>query len=100
LNELERRVYQKLLKVPKGKVTTYGDLAKAVGLENGQRVIGQIMNKNPFPVIIPCHRVVKSDGKVGGYYYGEEVKTKMLLDEGIFIKNGKIQEWKKIVFRF
>lgn len=100
MNELERRVYQKLLKVPKGKVTTYGDLAKAVGLENGQRVIGQIMNKNPFPVIIPCHRVVKSDGKVGGYYYGEEVKTKMLLDEGIFIKNGKIQEWKKIVFRF
>jgi len=100
LIKLEHRVYQKLLKVPKGKVTTYGELAKAVGLENGQRVIGQIMNKNPFPVIIPCHRVVKSDGKIGGYYYGEQVKTKMLSDEGVLVKNGKIQDWKETVFRF
>jgi methylated-DNA-[protein]-cysteine S-methyltransferase len=100
LNELERRVYQKLLKVPKGKVTTYGDLAKAAGLENGQRLIGQIMKKNPFPVIIPCHRVVKSDGKIGGYYYGDKIKTKMLSDEGILIKNGKIQNWEKTIFRF
>lgn len=98
--KLEHRVYQKLLKVPKGKVTTYGELASAVGLENGQRVIGQIMNKNPFPVIIPCHRVVKSDGKIGGYYYGEKVKTKMLSDEGVLVKNGKIQDWEKTVFRF
>ncbi len=100
MSKLEHRVYQKLLKVPKGKVTTYGELANAVGLENGQRVIGQIMNKNPFPVIIPCHRVVKSDGKIGGYYYGEKVKTKMLSDEGVLVKNGKIQDWEKTVFRF
>ena len=100
MNELERQVYKKLLKVPKGKVTTYGELAKAVGLKNGQRVIGQIMNKNPFPVIIPCHRVVKSDGNIGGYFYGQDIKTKMLSDEGIAIKNGKIQNWEKAVFRF
>lgn len=100
MNDLERRVYKKLLKVPKGKVTTYGDLARAVGLQNGQRIIGQIMGKNPFPVIIPCHRVVKSDGKIGGYYYGEKVKTKMLSDEGVLVKNGKIQDWEKTVFRF
>ena len=48
-------VYSKLLKVPKGKITTYGDLAKAIGLKNGQRAIGLIMKNNPFPVIIPCH---------------------------------------------
>jgi methylated-DNA-[protein]-cysteine S-methyltransferase len=100
LIELEQQVYQKLLKVPKGKVTTYGDLAKAVGLKNGQRLIGQIMNKNPFPVIIPCHRVVKSDGQIGGYYYGEKIKTKMLSDEGVLVKNGKIQDWEKAIFRF
>jgi methylated-DNA-[protein]-cysteine S-methyltransferase len=100
LNELEKRVYKKLLSVPKGKVTTYGEIAKAVGLENGQRLIGQIMNKNPFPVVIPCHRVVKSDGKIGGYYYGQNVKTKMLSDEGISIKNGKIQNWEKTLHRF
>lgn len=100
MNDLDRLVYRKLLKVPKGKVTTYGELAKAVGLQNGQRAIGRIMNKNPFPVIIPCHRVVKSDGKVGGYFYGQKVKTKMLSDEGITIKNGKVRDWEKSVFRF
>lgn len=100
MNDLDRRVYKKLLKVPKGKVTTYGELAKAVGLKNGQRAIGKIMNKNPFPVIIPCHRVVKSDGKVGGYFYGQNVKTKMLSEEGIQIENGKVQGWEKSVFRF
>lgn len=100
MNKLDQKVYRKLLAVPKGKVTTYGELAKAVGLENGQRVIGQIMNRNPFPVVIPCHRVVKSDGKIGGYYYGEKVKTKMLSDEGITISDGKIKDWEKTVFRF
>lgn len=100
MNDLERRVYQKLLKVPKGKVTTYGELAKAINLPNGQRAIGRIMNKNPFPVIIPCHRVVKSDGKIGGYFYGEDVKTNMLSKEGISVKSGKIQNWEKTVFRF
>ena len=100
MNSLEQKVYGKLLSVPKGKVTTYGDLARAVGLNNGQRAIGKIMNKNPFPVIIPCHRVVKSDGKVGGYYFGNEVKSKMLSDEGVAIKNGKIQNWNDTVFRF
>lgn len=100
MNDLDRRVYKKLLKVPKGKVTTYSELAKAVGLKNGQRAIGQIMNKNPYPVIIPCHRVVKSDGKIGGYFYGQNVKTKMLSEEGIQIENGKVQSWENSVFRF
>jgi len=93
---LEEKVYKKLLEVPAGKVTTYGELAKAIGLKNGQRVIGKIMNKNPYPVIIPCHRVIKADGKIGGYAWGEEVKAKMLLKEGIKIKNGKIVDLKNI----
>jgi len=90
---LEQHVYKKLMNVPKGHVTTYGDLAKAVGLKNGQRIIGKIMNKNPYPVLVPCHRVVMSTGKIGGYAYGEHVKMKMLSDEGIEITNGKIQEF-------
>ena len=97
---LEKKVYKKLCQVPKGKVTTYGELAKAVGLENGQRVIGRIMNKNPYPGIVPCHRVIKSDGKIGGYAYGEKSKTKMLSREGIKIQNGKIKDFQKNVFRF
>ena len=96
---LEHRVYKKLLEVPKGKVTTYSELAKAVGLKNGQRAIGRMMNKNPFPVIVPCHRVILSDGKIGGYAWGENVKTNMLSREGIKIKNGKILDADKI-YRF
>ena len=90
---LSIEVYKKLLKVQKGKVTTYGDLAKAVGLKNGQRVIGMIMKNNPFPIIIPCHRVVKFNGKIGGYAYGEKIKLNMLSKEGITIKDGKILDF-------
>lgn len=97
---LEQKVYKKLTEVPTGMVTTYSDLAKAVGIKNGQRVIGQIMKKNPYPVIIPCHRVVKSDGKVGGYAYGNFVKTNMLKKEGLQIQNGKILDWKKKLYKF
>ncbi len=92
-------MYEKLLKVPKGKVTTYGELAKAVGLKNGQRAIGRIMNKNPFPVIVPCHRVILSSGKISGYAWGEKIKTNMLSKEGVRIKKGKILDKDKI-FRF
>ena len=97
---LDQKIYKKLLEVPKGKITTYGELAKAVGLKNGQRAVGKIMNKNPYPVIIPCHRVVKSDGKIGGYAYGEEIKSDMLTREGIVIKNGKILDLENKIYRF
>lgn len=86
---LETRVYKKLLDVPPGKVVTYGQLAQAVNLKNGQRVIGRIMKKNPFPGVVPCHRVVKSDGTVGGYAYGQEIKINMLRKEGITITGNK-----------
>ncbi len=97
--KLEHKVYEKLLQVPKGKVTTYGELAKAVGLKNGQRAIGRIMNKNPFPVIVPCHRVILSSGKIGGYAWGEKIKSNMLSKEGVEIKKGKILD-KDTIYRF
>ena len=97
---LDKKIYKKLLEVPKGKITTYGELAKAVGLKNGQRAVGKIMNKNPYPIIIPCHRVIKSDGKIGGYAYGEEIKTNMLSKEGIKIQNGKILDLENSIYRF
>ena len=97
--KLEDKVYKKLLEVPPGMVTTYGELARAVGLKNGQRAIGRIMNKNPYPVIIPCHRVINSNGKIGGYAWGEKIKTNMLSKEGVKIKNGKIVNL-KMIYRF
>ena len=87
------------MQVPKGKVTTYGELAKAVGLKNGQRAIGRIMNKNPFHVIVPCHRVILSSGKIGGYAWGEKIKSNMLSKEGVEIKKGKILD-KDTIYRF
>ena len=98
--KVEEKIYRKLLEVPSGYVTTYGELAKAINLKNGQRAIGQIMKKNPFPVIIPCHRVVKSDGTVGGYVYGTERKKHMLSSEGLKINNNKILDFKKNLFQF
>ncbi|HYL65995.1 MAG TPA: MGMT family protein [Nitrosopumilaceae archaeon] len=97
--KLEDKVYKKLLEVPPGMVTTYGELAKAVCLKNGQRAIGRIMNKNPYPVIVPCHRVIKSNGKIGGYAWGEKIKTNMLSKEGVKIKNGKIIDL-EMIYRF
>ena len=96
---LEDKVYKKLLEVPPGMVTTYGELARAVGLKNGQRVIGRIMNKNPYPVIVPCHRVIKSNGKIGGYAWGEKIKTNMLSKEGVKIRNGKIIDL-ELIYKF
>ena len=98
--KLDKLVYKKLTEVPPGKITTYGELAKAVGLKNGQRVIGQMMKKNPYPVIIPCHRVVKADKKIGGYAYGNKIKINMLKNEGIKIKDGKILDWNKKFHKF
>ena len=98
--KIEEKIYRKLLEVPLGNVTTYGDLAKAINLKNGQRIVGRIMKKNQFPVIVPCHRVVKSDGTIGGYAYGIERKKYMLSKEGLEINNDKILNFKKNLFRF
>ena len=97
---VQQKIFKKLLEVPKGQITTYGELAKSVGLKNGQRAVGRIMNTNPYPGIIPCHRVVMSTGKIGGYAYGEHVKIKMLNDEGIKIENGRIVDLENIIYRF
>ena len=97
---IEKKIYKKLLQVPSGKITTYGELSRAIGLKNGQRLIGQIMKKNPFPVIVPCHRVVKSNREVGGYAFGVDIKRSMLTKEGICIKNNKIENFEKSFFRF
>ena len=97
---MNKKIYKKLLQVPPGKITTYGELSSAIRFVNGQRVIGQIMKKNPFPVIIPCHRVVRSDGKIGGYAFGMDIKKSMLSKEGICIKKNKIESLENFIFRF
>ena len=98
--KIEEKIYKNLLMVPPGKIITYGKLADSIGLKNGQRLVGQIMSKNPFPVIIPCHRVVKSNGEIGGYAFGIKIKKNMLRKEGIQIKKNKIKDFEKNLFEF
>ena len=76
-------VYDMLARIPEGKVTTYGDIAKALGHPNASRAIGRILNKNPNPVVVPCHRVVMSDGNIGGYAFGKARKKELLKKEGV-----------------
>lgn len=88
-------VYGLVSKIPAGKVATYGQLATSLGNSRAGRGIGKILNKNPRPIVIPCHRVVCSDGQVGGYMYGKERKISLLLSEGVPIVNGQIKDFKK-----
>jgi methylated-DNA-[protein]-cysteine S-methyltransferase len=81
-------VYDLLLQIPVGKVSTYGDLAKALGNPSASRIIGRILGKNPNPIKVPCHRIVMSDGKLGGYMYGISKKRELLENEGISFING------------
>ena len=85
-----------LKKIPKGKVTTYKILAKK--LNTSPRAVGQALKRNATPIIIPCHRVVRSDGKLGGYKGVENSKEKaeLLEKEGITIKNNRVECFEKI----
>jgi methylated-DNA-[protein]-cysteine S-methyltransferase len=85
-------VYQLLLQIPEGKTTTYGDLAAALGNPLASRLIGRILGRNPNPITVPCHRVVKSDGTLGGYRDGIDKKLELLKKEGISISNKLIIE--------
>ena len=76
-------VYDMLVRIPEGRVATYGDMALALGSPGASRAIGKILNKNPNPIAAPCHRVVMSDGSVGGYALGKDRKKRLLGKEGL-----------------
>jgi len=97
--EFRSRVLKFVSRVPRGKVTTYKELARALGRPRAYRAVGNVLSKNPHPLEIPCHRVVRSDGKIGKYRFGGEGKAKLLIEEGIEVKGGKL-ELKKYMFRF
>jgi methylated-DNA-[protein]-cysteine S-methyltransferase len=89
-------VYDLLQKIPEGHVTTYGDLARALGNPSASRIIGRILGQNPNPILVPCHRVVMSDGKLGGYRYGSNKKKELLEKEGLSFTNEVVSDFKNI----
>nr|MCK4929474.1 MGMT family protein [Nanoarchaeota archaeon] len=93
ITKFQKRVYALVKKVPKGKVTTYSAIAKK--LKSSPRAVGQALKVNPFAPKVPCHRVINSDGSIGGFRgktKGKAVqgKIRLLRKEGVKIKNNKI----------
>lgn len=87
-------VYAAIAKIPKGEVLTYKELAVKVGSPKAIRAIATIVGKNPNPIVVPCHRIIRSDRMVGEYTYKEKrnqgLKIKLLGKEGVKIVNGKV----------
>ena len=81
------KVWNYLKKIPRGKVITYLDLAKAIKMPKAVRAVANAVGKNPYPPKIPCHRVIRSDGKLGGYSAPGGIKTQKMLSkmEGIIL---------------
>ncbi|MBI2042811.1 MGMT family protein [Candidatus Pacearchaeota archaeon] len=102
MKSFNERCYEILRKVPKGKVTTYKEIARGLGTKS-YRAVGNAMNKNPRGFLnkgdVPCHRVIGSDGNLVGFAHGLKKKAEMLRKEGIKIKEGKI-DLKKYGFKF
>jgi O-6-methylguanine DNA methyltransferase len=81
--EFQLRCWRALLEIPYGETRTYAELARAVGCPNGFRAVGMANHDNPIAIIVPCHRVVASDGKLGGYGGGLDAKRWLLELEGV-----------------
>ena len=79
VDDFERRVYAIARSIPPGRTLTYGDIATQLGDKLAARDVGQAMGKNPFPIVVPCHRVVAANGKLGGFSANGGVKTKLKL---------------------
>jgi len=84
------KVYRIVALVPEGRVTTYAAVASKIGNPASARAVGNALNANPDTKRTPCHRVVRSDGAVGGYASGTERKVKKLRREGVKIEKGKV----------
>lgn len=90
MTSFQKRVFEVVKKIPPGEILTYKEVAKSTGRPKAWRAVGNILNKNTNPKI-PCHRVIRSDGKVGGYREGTKRKIILLKKEGIIINSkGKI----------
>ena len=79
--DFQKKVYQAVKTIPKGQVRTYGGVAQRIGNPRASRAVGNALNKNPWPIIVPCHRVVAQNG-LGGFAKGLKKKIELLKREG------------------
>jgi methylated-DNA-[protein]-cysteine S-methyltransferase len=87
----QRRALLAEYEIPRGWISTYGRISKNLGIPNGARAVGRALSQNPFPIIIPCHRAIRSDGELGGFQGGLRMKKALLEHEGVSISDrGKV----------
>jgi methylated-DNA-[protein]-cysteine S-methyltransferase len=90
-SEFQRRILLAEHNIPRGWVSTYGRIARHLGVPGAARAVGSALARNPFPIIIPCHRAIRSDGSLGGFQGGLEMKRALLKLEGVeFSQSGKV----------
>lgn len=94
-----QKCYELLSKIPKGKISTYKQIANILNTK-AYRAVGNAMANNPNPIILPCHRVIKSNGYIGGYTLGVKKKISLLKNEGIVIKKNEIIDFEKHIHSF
>jgi len=98
-SSFNERCYELLKLIPEGKVTTYGEIARALNTK-AWRAVGSAMAKNKNLFVIPCHRVVRSDGAIGQYALGTDKKSELLQQEGIEVSRGKVKDLGRYMHRF
>lgn len=91
-------VYAIVSKIPSGRVMTYQGVAEAIGRPSAVRAVGTALHHNPRVGIVPCHRVVKSNGQVGDFVYGRDAKIMSLAREGVLIERGRIVSLKEYLY--
>jgi methylated-DNA-[protein]-cysteine S-methyltransferase len=96
--EFEKKVLVATFKIPKGKISTYKRIAEKVGRPRAYRAVATALKKNPLHPTVPCHRVVRSDGRFGGEEKRAKTRRKLVMKEGIPIKNGRIKITEDILF--
>lgn len=83
IGEFQRKVLEKCSEIPPGEIRPYGWIAREIGSPGAVRAVGTALGRNPIPVLIPCHRVVRTDGRIGNYAYGSPMKRSLLEHEGL-----------------
>lgn len=86
----DERVWELARRIPRGKVSTYGEIARALKRPGAGRAVGNTLNRNPDIKKTPCYRVIRSDGRVGGFVKGEKEKEGLLIEEGVEVRKGRV----------
>ncbi len=98
---LQERVWEALRRIPRGRVTTYGEIARHPGTR-AVRTVATAVGRNPYAPAVPCHRVVRADGQIGRYSGGEGAATRiaLLADEGVKVQRGRIVDFEQRYWRY